>query len=215
MDDTEFQDNVETEIELEEPMTADELGREMDAMVVKESANTNAVLDKLRFKPRNKSKLHIPLCRMKPLDAVRPYLKNDVMALGSHFVKSGYNDGQGVFYVALQDNVGRIVDVSEAETKSWSKLWIEANEAFEAELEKEEAWRPFRGKMFHVWDGNHRLAAWMPIINRDHCTDPTWHYAVESIVLNVEGQYAMLLGALHQVNWYVFFPSCLLLTKIT
>jgi len=85
-------------------MTIDELGKEMDKMVVQELVNTNIVLDKLCFKSRKKSKLNIPLCRMKALAAVRPYLKNDVMALSTHFVSTGYMEGHGVFYVTLQDN---------------------------------------------------------------------------------------------------------------
>jgi hypothetical protein len=78
---------------------------------------------------------------------------------------------------------------------------VKAHEKFEKEIQKEDAWKQFARKMFFVWDGNHRLAAWMPIINRDHGQDSTWHYAVESVVLEVEGQVGPLLTALHQVNW--------------
>lgn len=190
-------------------MSAEELGKEMDAQIAKESVNTNVVLDRLRFKPRNKSKLNIPLCRMKPLAAVRTHLRNDVMALGSHFISTGYMDGHGVFYVALQDDEGRIHDVTTEDRRQWSPLWQKANDVFEEELKKEDCWQQFSGKMFHVWDGNHRLAAWMPIINRDHGNDPIWHYAVESIVLEVEGQVGPLLTALHQVNWYASNVICL------
>ena len=155
------------------------------------------------FKPKDKSKLYIPLCRMISLPIVRPHLGNDVMRLGSHFVNTGYMDGHGVFYVALEDNEGRTVPVTQDISDSWSPLWKSANEAFESELQKDDVLKQFSGQMFHVWDGNHRLQAWMPIINRDHSHDAKWHYAVESIILNVDGQVAPLLTALHQVNWYV------------
>jgi hypothetical protein len=37
-----------------------------------------------------------------------------------------------------------------------------------------------------VWDGNHHLQAWLPIINNEHKNDPTWHFVVESIILVVK-----------------------------
>jgi hypothetical protein len=58
-----------------------------------------------------------------------------------------------------------------------------------------------------VWDGNHRLQAWLPIINNEHQNDPSWHYAVESIILIVKGDVVGMLTALHEVNWYVMISS--------
>ncbi len=52
-----------------------------------------------------------------------------------------------------------------------------------------------------MWDGNHRLQSWLPIINQDHTHDHTWHYVVESIILDVKGDIATMLAALHEVNW--------------
>jgi hypothetical protein len=60
--------------------------------------------------------------------------------------------------------------------------------------------------MFMVWDGNHRLQAWLPIINNEHKNDPSWHFAVESIILVVNGDISGMLTALHKVNWYVMNP---------
>jgi hypothetical protein len=40
-----------------------------------------------------------------------------------------------------------------------------ANAAFEKELENDEDLKVFCGKMFMVWDGNHCLQAWLPIID--------------------------------------------------
>jgi hypothetical protein len=61
--------------------------------------------------------------------------------------------------------------------------------------------RVFSGKMFMVWDGNHRLQAWLPIINDDHGQDQSWHFSLESITLVVNGDIASLVAALHDVNW--------------
>jgi hypothetical protein len=93
----------------------------------KESVNTLCRLDKLRFQPRRKSKINIPLCRMVSLPVVCPYLKNDVMNLATHFVACGYMEGNGVFYVALEDNEGKTLDVTPDIMASWSDYWVQAN----------------------------------------------------------------------------------------
>jgi hypothetical protein len=38
--------------------------------------------------------------------------------------------------------------------------------------------------MFFVWDGNHRLQAWLPYIDWMHKTKENWHVAIDSIILN-------------------------------
>jgi hypothetical protein len=57
--------------------------------ILKECMNTTSRLEKLRFQPRRKSKINIPLRRIVPLPVVRPILKNDVMNLVAHFVACG------------------------------------------------------------------------------------------------------------------------------
>ena len=138
---------------------------------------------------------------MVSLPVVRPFLENDVMNLAVHFVACGYMDGNGVFYVALENNEGKTMDVTQNIIGSWSDYWVRAIDAFEKILQTDEDLKVFSGKMFMVWDGNHRLQAWLPIIYRDHTHDPTWHYAVESIILDVKGDIATMLAALHEVNW--------------
>ena len=68
-------------------------------------------------------------------------------------------------------------------------------------MQKNEDLMQFLGLMFHVWDGNYRFQAWLPIIDGDHYNDEAWHFSVESIILDVDGQVESLLTALHQVNW--------------
>lgn len=46
------------------------------------------------------------------LPVVRPFLKNDAMNLVAYFVTYGYMEENGVFYVALENNEGNIVDVT-------------------------------------------------------------------------------------------------------
>lgn len=183
------------------PLSEDQLELQLHAFLKKESVNTSSRLERLRYQPRAKSKLNIPLCRMVPLPVVRHFLKNDVMNLAAHFVACGYMEGNGVFYVALENNEGKTMDVTDNIIDSWSENWVRANDAFEKILQADEDLKVFSGKMFMVWDGNHRLQAWLPIINRDHTHDPAWHYAVESIILDVKGDIATMLAALHEVNW--------------
>jgi hypothetical protein len=61
--------------------------------------------------------------------------------------------------------------------------------------------------MFMVWDGNHRLHAWLPIINNEHKNDPSWHFTMESTILVVDGDTTRMLTALHEVNLYVMNPT--------
>ena len=185
-----------------EPLSQDQLELELHGFLKKETVNTSSRLERLRYQPRAKSKINIPLCRMISLPVVRPFLKNDVMNLAAHFVTCGYMEGNGVFYVALENNEGKTVDVTDDIIKTWSPNWLIANAAFERELQNDEDLKVFSGKMFMVWDGNHRLQAWLPLINRDHADDFQWHYAVESIILEVKGDVATTLTALHEVNWY-------------
>ena len=73
---------------------------------------------------------------------------------------------------------------------------MRTNDAFEKILQTDEDSKVFSGKMFMVWDGNHRLQAWLPIINRDY----TRYYVVESIILDVKKDLAIMLAVLHEVN---------------
>lgn len=31
------------------------------------------------------------------------------------------------------------------------------------------------GKMFHIWDGNHKLHMWLPYMNKMHPNHEEWH----------------------------------------
>jgi hypothetical protein len=128
-------------------------------------------LEKMRFQPRTKSKISIPLCRMISLLVVRPFLKNDILNLAAHFVSCGCLEGNGVFYVSMEDNEGRTKAVSEEIGASWSDNWRSVNAKFEQLLQNDVDLQQFPNRMFMVWDGNHRLQAWLSIINEDHSQD--------------------------------------------
>jgi hypothetical protein len=158
-------------------------------------------LEKMRFQPRSKSKISIPLYRMISLPVVRPFLKNDVLNFASHFVAYGYLEGNGVFYVSLEDNEGKTYSITDEIVASWSQNWASMNAEFEHLLQSDDDLQMYSGKKFMVWDGNHRLQAWLPIINDDHGQDQSWHFSVESIILVVNGDVASLVASLYDVNW--------------
>jgi len=81
---------------------------------------------------------------------VKAFLKNDVMNLAAHFITCGYMEGNGVFYVALENNERKTIDVMDDIIKSWSANWVKANAAFERELHNDEDLKVFSRKMFMV-----------------------------------------------------------------
>jgi hypothetical protein len=137
------------------PLLEHELELATHGILKKECVNTTSRLEKLRFQPWRKSKINIPLCRMVALPVVHPFLKNDVMNLVAHFVACGYMEGNRVFYVALENNEGKTMDVTPEIMASWSNIWVKANAEFEKELNSDDDLRGFSDKMFMVWDGNH------------------------------------------------------------
>jgi hypothetical protein len=60
--------------------------------------------------------------------------------------------------------------------------------------------------MFFVWDGNHRLEAWLLYINHLHNDEPSWHISIDSIILDT---FHGLMGliAMTEFNKYVREPS--------
>lgn len=135
------------------------------------------------------------------LPVVRPSLKNDVLNLASHFRNCGYLTGNGYFYVALEDNHGFSKDVTPAIMEKWGDGWLQRNDEFEVLLQSDEDLKVFSNKMFMVWDGNHRLQAWLPIIEQYHKGDLNWHFNVQSVILDPKGDVGYVLEALHEVNW--------------
>jgi hypothetical protein len=99
------------------PLSENELELAIYGILKKECVNTTSRLEKLRFQPHKKSKINIPLCKM---PVVRHFLKNDVMNMAAHFVACDYIEGNGIFYVALENNEGKTVDVTPNIMASWS-----------------------------------------------------------------------------------------------
>ena len=61
--------------------------------------------------------------------------------------------------------------------------------------------RIFSNKMFMVWDGNHRLQAWLPIIEQFHTHDIIWQFYVESVIFDSREDVSFVIDILYEVNW--------------
>jgi hypothetical protein len=131
---------------------------------------------------------------------VRPVGEMEIQHLEQEFVK-GYRDGDRVMYISMYNNEELSSDVTEEVKADWSPCWERANQSFEDELQADPDLKQFSGKMFYVWKGNHRLAAWLRHINNHQAEDPEWHISVHCIILDPRGQVDLLLNAMHDINW--------------
>ena len=158
------------------------------------------VIHRVRIKPLSKSRFSIPLCRLQCLPLVRPISEVDVARLQNEFVM-GYRDGDRAMYVSLYNNLDEVLLVSDDIRASWSSLWQESSDEFDAMLEKDSDLSQFVGKMFFVWEGNHRLTAWLRHINKHHSMDKDWHISVDCIVVDPRNCAAVFLNAMNDINW--------------
>lgn len=145
-------------------------------------SNSNAVLARAAETPI--SEIDIPLCRMVAMTEVRKPLEVDIQKLRAEFTR-GYRRGSPAFYVATKSFAMEETIVTAQMRKGWSKLWQKADRDFERALKSNPDLVKFSNKMFHVWDGNHRLLAWYPLIEWNHMHDPAFHVPVKSIVLSI------------------------------
>lgn len=99
------------------------------------------------------------------------------------------------------EKIPKSVDVTEDIIASWSQHWVTKNNEFELFLLADPDLRKFSKKMFHVWDGNHRLQSWFLFINSEHTNDLAWHFCVDCNMLELNGDVVAALIALHEINW--------------
>ena len=124
----------------------------------------------------------------------------DVQRLENEFV-TGYRDGDRVLYVALHNNKDEDLEVTEDISSTWSPLWKRASEAFDERMAADPDLAHFVGKMFFVWEGNHRLTAWWRHVNRFHANEESWHISPACIVLDSRKQSGVLMNAMNDINW--------------
>lgn len=107
----------------------------------------------------------VPLCRLVGNEAIRS-TKDSVMDMEEKFKRAGYRASLGNFLISEQMPSGEIIKVTEEEERSWEDtFWGDINREFDKDLELSESWKHLVGQKLVVWDGNHRLKAWMAQIN--------------------------------------------------
>jgi hypothetical protein len=161
--------------------------------------NTVAALAELRLQPIQISRHMIPLCRLVVMPMVRPTLQCDLVKLEQEFVH-GYREGACVFYVSLTNEQGVGEHMSSKDRSDWGPIWQSESDKFDLYLDSQDSLRFMKGKMFFICDGNHRRIAWMNHITRLYANDQSWHYSVDTIILETKGRVGMLLNVMNDIN---------------
>jgi len=84
---------------------------------------------------------------------------------------NGYQDGDRIFYISPYSNFKKTMDMTEEDIAKWSLHWQHVNEEFEKELMADDDLYQLRGRIFYVWNGNHRVLASMRYITKCHLED--------------------------------------------
>ena len=177
----------------------EQFGDDEDEIRTRQQLNSVATISSLIFQPIFVSRFSIPLCRLVAMPLVRPTLQSDLDKLEQEFVH-GYRDGAAVFYVTLTDELGSTQEVTSAVKENWGSIWNAQNEEFNMYLLSVPELSHMENLMFFVCDGNHRRQAWLNHIDRLHKNDPSWHFRVDSILLNTKDKLGLVMQVMHTIN---------------
>ena len=136
---------------------------------------------------------------MLAMPMVRPTLHSDLSKLEQEFVH-GYREGASVFYLSTTDEEGKTREISESDKAKWGPIWNQKNDEFNDFLLSVPELAPLTNMMFFICDGNHRYQAWWNHIERLHKTDESWHYSVDSILLDTKGRIGLVMQVMHNIN---------------
>jgi hypothetical protein len=187
---------------VESPEVDEEDDLSADQIRVSRKVNSIATIEALRLKPSSLSRMMVPLCRLVAMPIVRPTLSSDLASLEADFIH-GYREGAAVFYLSTTNKGGQVDKVTGGDFQSWGPLWCIVNSHFEDYLSSVPRLRHLKGVKFSVCDGNHRRQAWWNVITRLYSIDPSWHYMVDSIVLETQGKLGVVMLAMHNINKYI------------
>jgi hypothetical protein len=177
----------------------EQFGDDEDEIRSRQKPDSVVTISSLRFQPISVSRFSIPLCRLVAMPLVRPTLQSDLDKLEQEFVH-GYRDKAAVFYVTLTDEHGSTQEVTSAVKENWGSLWNAQNEEFNRYLLSVPELSHMENLMFFVCDGNHRRQAWLNHIDRLHKNDPSWHFRVDSILLNTKDKIGLVMQVMHNIN---------------
>ena len=88
----------------------------------------------------------------------------------------------------------------EADKASQGPIWNAKNAVFNTFLLSYPHLARFTNLMFFVCDGNHRCQAWLNHIDRLHIIENAWHYLVDSILLDTNGNTELVMLVMHNIN---------------
>ena len=75
------------------------------------------------------------------------------------------------------------------------------NKEFEDELENNNQWSMLKGKIFFVWEVNHRAASWMESVREVSHNDKKKHVRVlAQFIVPTQQEELRLIGALQRLN---------------
>lgn len=141
----------------------------------------------------------IPLCRLMTMESVRTLQQQSVQKMKIDFERNGYVPKLSEFHITEVDDHGTMFPVSEFES-SWGPIWTKANADFEAECDTVEEFKVLKGKMFWVFDGNHRLNAWSAVANANP-NIPKYHVRVRFSVVDPGADgFKKIEQAMHALN---------------
>jgi hypothetical protein len=83
----------------------------------------------------------------------------------------GYRDGDRAMYVSPYKNLDEVLPVTDEIRATWNLFWQLVNDDFDSMLRNDSDLSHLVGKMFFVWEGNHRLTAWFRHVNKHHSMD--------------------------------------------
>ena len=133
------------------------------------------------------------------LQVVRPALAIDIEKMKADFIH-GYKPKAAIFYVSTTNFLDNEQLVTTDKRSAWGPHWHQRDWKFEEFLLGNLKLRSLSNKYFFVWDGNHKLMAWMEFIAQSYPHDIHWHYRVQSIILQTKGNVANSLIAMHDIN---------------
>jgi hypothetical protein len=125
------------------------------------------VLDSMRI---SLGWFYVPLCRMIPLQKVRPIQEVGVATLEKRFERN-YIDGYGVMYISIFYDHLLSMNVTEERIASWAFIGLMSMNALKINFRSNPDYVVFREKLFFVWDENYRFTAWWRHINAQHVDD--------------------------------------------
>lgn len=145
----------------------------------------------------------IPLCRLAHMEKVRFLQRNGeaVEKLDSLFRTEGYCEiDTAKFYVVPTDSEGEDLFISEEEKVSWDDVWKQQDLEFERDCDRHESFKFLKSRKFSVFDGNHRLFAWMEVA-KEFPKELKYHPRVNCVILRGDkSSMVPLEQAMHGIN---------------